>query len=129
MGSIYKRGTVYWIAWVDRRGKQHCESTRLKGVRTGTNHNEAKRVLAEREGKIAEGVPITKDSSKYTFADAAQLVIDNYIRKERRSIGDMQRRLGQAPATDAGHVPNDRDHHRPDRRVRGCKEDGWSQQR
>ena len=43
--------------------------------------------------KIAEGVPITKDSSKYTFTDAAQLVIDNYIRKERRSIGDMQRRL------------------------------------
>ncbi len=93
MGSIYKRGNVYWIAWVDRRGKQHCESSRLKGVRTGTNHNEAKRLLAEREGKIAEGVPVTKDSSKFTFADAAQLVEDNYIARGRKTLVDTKRRL------------------------------------
>jgi integrase len=93
VGSVYKRGNVYWIAYVDRRGKQHCESTRLKGVRPGTNHNDAKRVLAEREGKIADGVPVTPDTSKFTFDDAAQLVIDNYVRKERRSLPDMQRRL------------------------------------
>ena len=93
MGSIYKRGNVYWIAYVDRRGQQHCESSRLKGVRPGSNFNDAKRLLAEREGKIADGVPVTPDTSKFSFPDAAQLVIDNYIRKERRSITDMQRRL------------------------------------
>ena len=93
VGSIYKRGNIYWIAYVDRRGRQHCESSRLKGVRPGTNYNDAKRLLAEREGKIAEGVPVTPDTSKFTFDNAAQLVIDNYVRKERRSLADMQRRL------------------------------------
>ena len=29
MGSIYKRGNIYWVAYVDRRGRQHCESSRL----------------------------------------------------------------------------------------------------
>ena len=93
MGSIYKRGNIYWIAYVDRRGQQHCESTRVNGVRPGTNHNDAKRLLQEREGKIADGVPVTPDATRFTFTDGAQLVVDNYIRKGRRSLADMQRRL------------------------------------
>lgn len=93
MGSIYKRGNIYSIAYVDRRGRQHCESSRLKGVRPGRNHNDAKRLLADRESTITDAVPVTPDSSKFTFADAAQLVIDNYIRRERRALADMQRRL------------------------------------
>ena len=93
MGSIYRRGHIYWVAYVDRRGRQHCESSRLKGVRPGTNYNDAKRLLADREGKIVDGVPVTPGTSKFTFADAARLVTDNYVRKEYRSIEDMQRRL------------------------------------
>jgi len=93
VGSIYKRGNVYWIAYVDRRGKQHCESSRLRGVRPGTNYNDAKRLLADREGKISEGVPVTPDSSKFTFNDAAQLVIDNYIARGRKTLADTKRRI------------------------------------
>ena len=93
MGSIYKRGSIYWIAYVDRRGKQHCETSRLKGVRPGTNYNDAKRVLAEREGKISEGVPVNRDASRFSFDDAAQLVTDNYIARGRRTLVDVQRRI------------------------------------
>jgi integrase len=93
MGSIYRRGRIYWIAYVDRRGQQHCESSRLKGVRSGTNHNDAKRLLAEREGKISEGVPVTKDSARFNFRDAAQLITDNYIARGRKTLVDTQRRL------------------------------------
>lgn len=93
MGSIYKRGKIYWIAYVDRRGKQHCETSRLRGVRPGTNFNDAKRLLAEREGKISEGIPVTPDSSKFTFKDAARLVSDNYVARGRKTLKDTQRRL------------------------------------
>jgi integrase len=104
MGSIYKRGRVYWIAWVDQRGQQQCESTRMKGVRSGTNHNDAKRLLAEREGKIAEGVPFTKDAAKFVFTDAAQLVTDNYIARGRKTLVDTQRRLDKYLVPFFGHL-------------------------
>jgi integrase len=93
MGSIYKRGSIYWIAYVDRRGRQHCETSRLKGVRPGTNHNDAKRLLADREGKIAEGIQVTPDASRFTFTNAAQLVTDNYIARGLKTLVDTQRRI------------------------------------
>lgn len=104
MGSIYKRGRVYWIAYVDRRGKQHCESSRLKGVRPGTNFNDAKRLLAEREGKLAEGIPVTPDTSKFTFAHAALLVADNYAAKGRKTWPDTKRRIDLHLAPHFGHL-------------------------
>ncbi len=94
MGSIYKRGRVYWIAWFDARGKRHSESSRIRGRRgTGRDFNAAKRQLAEREADASRGLPVIKDAAKFTFDDAAALVKDNYVRKERRSLPDMERRL------------------------------------
>lgn len=89
--GIYKRGRIYWITYT-RGGRQYDESTRRPG-HAGTDLNEARRLLNERRGDIAKGVPVTPEASRFKFSDAAQLVIDNYILKERRSLSDMQRRL------------------------------------
>ncbi len=48
MGSIYKRGEVYWIKYY-RAGKPLRESTRSR------KEADAKRLLKRREGEISEG--------------------------------------------------------------------------
>jgi integrase len=98
MGSIWRRGKQsgiprgpWYFSYVDRRGKQHSESAR-QGGRRGS-YEDARALLAEREGQIVEGVPITPDSVKFSFTDGAQLVVNDYAKKERRSTSDLQRRL------------------------------------
>ena len=48
MGSIYKRGKVYWIQYY-RNGKPYRETTKSK------KEADAKRLLRKREGEISEG--------------------------------------------------------------------------
>ena len=48
MGSIYKRGTTYWIQYY-RNGKPYRESTKSR------KEADAKRLLKKREGEISEG--------------------------------------------------------------------------
>ena len=48
MGSIYKRGKIYWIKYY-RAGKAFRESSKSR------NESDAKRLLRIREGQIAEG--------------------------------------------------------------------------
>jgi hypothetical protein len=48
MGSIYKRGKVYWIQYY-RNGKPYRESTKSK------KESDAKRLLKKCEGEISEG--------------------------------------------------------------------------
>ncbi len=48
MGSIYKRGKVFWIQYY-RNGKPYRESTKSK------KESDAKRLLKKREGEISEG--------------------------------------------------------------------------
>jgi hypothetical protein len=48
MGSIYKRGKVYWIKYY-RNGKPYYESSESE------RETEAKRLLKKREGEISQG--------------------------------------------------------------------------
>jgi len=48
MGSIYKRGEVYWVKYY-RNGKSYRETSKT------TKESEAKRLLKKREGEISEG--------------------------------------------------------------------------
>ena len=48
MGSIYKRGSVYWIKYY-RNGKAYRESSQSK------KHIDAKRLLKKREGEVGQG--------------------------------------------------------------------------
>jgi len=92
--GIYQRGRIYWITYVDRRGRQHFESTRRPALgHSGRDLNEAKRLLNERRGEIAKGIPITADAVRFTFNDAEQLIVDNYTRNDRRSLAHLNRRI------------------------------------
>jgi hypothetical protein len=48
MGSIYKRGEIYWVKYY-RNGKPYRESTK------STKEADAKWLLKRREGEISEG--------------------------------------------------------------------------
>ena len=48
MGSVYKRGNVYWIKYY-RQGKCYRESS------DSTKKMVAKKLLSRREGEIAQG--------------------------------------------------------------------------
>jgi hypothetical protein len=48
MGSVYKRGNIYWIKYY-RNGKPYRESSKSK------KEVDAKRLLKKREGEIAVG--------------------------------------------------------------------------
>lgn len=94
MGSIYKRGKVWWIAWTDHRGRQHAESSRMKGrPGTGYDWNAAKRLLQEREGAAVKGLPITAATGKLPFSDALKDVIHDQEINGRRAADHTKRRI------------------------------------
>lgn len=91
--NIVRRGRIYYIKYVDRRGKQHQETTKLKNVRTGTSLNDARRLLAERESDSAKGLPVSSGFGKLPFKDALQDVVNDQEANERRAISDTRRRI------------------------------------
>ncbi len=66
MGSIYKRGRIYWISYY-RGGKQYFESARTE------RKGEARRLLAMRTGDIARGVaPTPRHRSAHVHGTPAE---------------------------------------------------------
>ena len=55
MGRIFKRGSVYWIAYY-HRGKEHRESSHSE------SENEARRLLKKRIGEVGTGRFIRTDA-------------------------------------------------------------------
>ena len=86
MGQLKQRGGVWWIRYY-RNGKRHEESSRSdkRGV--------ARDLLRTREGKIAEGVPVSARLGRYRFDDAAKDIIAEYTINRRRSLPDLKRRI------------------------------------
>lgn len=86
MGELRQRGTIWWIRYY-RNGQRHEESS-------GSSKKEVARdLLRSREGKIAEGVPITAQISRFRFEDAAQDLILDYKVNERQSLDELERRI------------------------------------
>lgn len=86
MGQLRQRGTIWWIRYY-RNGKRHEESS-------GTAKKEVARdLLRSREGKIADGVPMTARISRFRFDDAAKDLITEYQVNNRRSLDEVQRRI------------------------------------
>lgn len=114
MGSIYRRNGPdgkpkgpWLIAWVDSRGKQHIESTRIKGRSgTGYNHTTAKRLLAEREAAVAKGATVTAGVGRRLFTDCLEDVARDQEVNERRDVRHTRSRITQhlAPFFDGYHV-------------------------
>jgi len=79
MGSIYKRGNIYWIKY-HRRGKPHRESTRSE------KESDAKRLLKKREGEIAEGKLPGVYLDKVLFDDLAKDLLTDHELSKRKSM-------------------------------------------
>ena len=96
MGTIYKRGRIWWIAYY-RNNQQLRESTH------GTDVAEARRQLRIREGKISEGIPITRRTGQVRIAEILDAVLTDYRLNDRRSIRNAETRvrLHLAPAIGA----------------------------
>jgi integrase len=95
MGSIYQRGGrgPWWIAYVGLDGKQHCESSRNRSAGIKGTHADATRLLNLREGKIAEGAPMTPSIGRLTFDDAATDLLNDYRVNGKRSLVVVERRV------------------------------------
>lgn len=95
MGSIYQRNGrgPWWIGYVGLDGKQHCESSRNRSGGIKGTHADATRLLNLREGKIAEGVPVTPKIGKLTFDDAAADLLNDYRTNGKRSLTVVERRV------------------------------------
>jgi len=79
MGSIYKRGEVYWIKYY-RNGKPYRESAKTE------KETDAKRLLKHREGEISQGKIPGVYFEKVRFDDLAKDFLTDYRINERKSM-------------------------------------------
>jgi integrase len=95
MGCIYRlkdrsgtlRSPFWWIKYVGIDGRPQYGSSRK------TDHAEAKELLKLREGKIAEGVPVTAAAGRLKFKEAADDLLTEYQNTGKRSAKELELRL------------------------------------
>ena len=71
MGRIFKRGSVYWIAYY-HRGKEHRESSHSE------SEKEARRLLKKRIGEVGTGRFTGPREERFTFEDLAKALLTDY---------------------------------------------------
>jgi len=79
MGSIYKRGYVYWIKYY-RSGKPYRESSESK------KETDAKRLLKKREGEISSGKLPGIYFDKVRFEELAEGFLRDYRINQKKSL-------------------------------------------
>ena len=79
MGRIFKRGSVYWIAFY-HRGKEYRESSGSE------SESAAKQLLKQRIGEAGRGRLVGRTEDKVTFDDLAQGLLADYQINARRSL-------------------------------------------
>lgn len=79
MGSIYKRGNMYWIKYY-RNGKPYRESAK------STKESDAKRLLKKREGDIAQGKLPGVIFDKVTFDELEKDFLTDYKINLKKSL-------------------------------------------
>jgi integrase len=79
MGSIYKRGKVYWIQYY-RNGKPYRETTKSK------KEADAKRLLKKREGEISQGKLPGIYFDRVKFDELAEDFLRDYRINQRKSL-------------------------------------------
>lgn len=88
MGSIYKRGAVYWLKYY-RNGKPYRESAKTE------KETEAKRLLKKREGEISEGKIPGIHFDKVKFNDLANDFLADYRVNGKKSLNRAERSVKQ----------------------------------
>jgi integrase len=79
MGSVYKRGSVWWVCFY-HRGKQYRESSHSE------SESQAKKLLKKRLGEIGRGKLIGPIEEKVTFEEMAQDLLRDYEINGKRSL-------------------------------------------
>jgi len=87
MGTIYKRGKVYWIQYY-RNGKPYRETTKSK------KEADAKRLLKKREGEISEGKLPGIYFDRVKFDELAEGFLRDYRINQRKSLDRAERSVG-----------------------------------
>ncbi len=86
MGSVYRRGAVWWL--------QYRQHGRLMRESSGSvKERVAKRMLRSREGDVEHGIPIVPTRDRITFDDAADDMLNDYRTTGKRSLKVCERRV------------------------------------
>ncbi|MFY9912834.1 MAG: site-specific integrase [Candidatus Sulfotelmatobacter sp.] len=88
MGSLYRRGHIWWIKYY-RNGKALRESSKSQRL------SDAKRLLKRRVGEIGTGNLIGLETRRVRFEDLAQDFLNDYRANGRKSLVWAQRRIEQ----------------------------------
>ena len=100
MGSIYRRGAVYWIKYF-KNGKPYRESSR------SDKETDAKRLLKKREGEISEGKIPGIHFEKVKFNDLADDFLTDYRVNGKKSLNRAERSVKQLKTFfDGDRVPS-----------------------
>jgi integrase len=100
MGSIYRRGKIWWVKYF-RHGKPYYESSRSE------KESDAKDLLRLREGEIAQGKPPGINFDRVYFDDLARDMLADYRNKEQKSIGTVENHIEHLKKIFEGcRVPN-----------------------
>jgi len=83
MGRIFKRGSIYWIAYC-YRGKEYRESSR------SDNESQARKLLKKRIGEIANGHLIGPSEERLTFEDLGKMLLTDYEINGKRSVESVR---------------------------------------
>jgi len=83
LGRVFKRGSVWWIAYW-HRGKEYRESSK------SDSEAKAKKLLKKRIGEMARGRLIGPEEEKVTFEEMAQDIVRDYEINAKRSIPSLR---------------------------------------
>jgi integrase len=86
MGSLYKRGTVWWI-------KYYANGCPIRESTGTEKETEARRILEEREGRVAIGQPILRRVDRIGYEEAAQDIRQHYQTTGSRDLEEAEHRL------------------------------------
>jgi len=83
MGRIFKRGSIYWIAYC-YRGKEHRESSR------SDSEAQARKLLKRRLGEAGTGRLVGPSEERLTFEDLATMLLTDYEINGKRSVESVR---------------------------------------
>lgn len=95
MGSIYKRGNIWWIQYY-RNGKPYQESSKSKKKMVASG------LLKKREGEIAKGKLPGIHFDKVKFDELADDFLRDYRLNQRKSLIRAERSVGHLKKTFEG---------------------------
>lgn len=89
MGCTYrlKKSPFWWIKYVGADGRPQYESSHA------TDRQIAIDLLKSREGKIADGIPVTSAMGRMKFREAAADLLKDFETNKRKSTDELDRRL------------------------------------